>query len=355
MENKTFFEYLCIADMERIHSQILAWIFSKDFNAINPNDKKELLKKIFQLENISDIKNVITESNKIDITIETETEILIIENKIKSSQHSNQLSRYEEFCEINYPNNKKRFYYLTLIDEESKTDNWKRISYVNIFKFLKDLKLKNANNHSVVFEEYLNYLEKLTNVLLHFQENTRLYDMVFLDGKKKKSEKVDFKYQNVYEKFIAENQLETILQKCFLNSISNKINEVESWVMETRGDALIDFKLRDNIFLEGNNYITIIELQGTIIKFAFIIEGEKYNKSEKKWIKDIIPKMQLLATNNRFGYSKCNEPKSKAYVSISKKLHKYYWHMNEEELINFINSEIRNGMELTDALLDLIN
>lgn len=355
MKEKTFFEYLGIADMERIHSQILAWIFSKDFSAIDSKDKIELLQNIFQLENISEIKNVITENNRIDITIETENEILIIENKIKSSQHSNQLKRYEEFCEVNYPNIQKKFYYLTLIDEESKTENWKRISYLNIFKNLNNLELKYKNNHSVIFEEYLNYLRKLTNVLLHFQENTSLYDMVFLDGKKKKSDKVNYEYQNENEKFIAENQLETILQKCFLNSISIKIKDVESWVMDTRGDALIDFRLKDNIRIEGNDYITIIELQGNIIKFALIINGDKYYKSNKKWIQNIIPKMELLSIENKFGYTKCNRPKSKAYVSISKKLNQYYWHLNVEELTEFINAEIKNGMEMTENLIELLN
>src|SRR4051812_10929012 len=123
MDQKSFFEYLGIAHMERMHSQMLAWIFSKDCCALNSQSKVTLLNKIFHLENDRKILNVHTESNNIDILIETDKEIIIVENKIKSSQHSNQLTRYQDYCNKNYINVKPKFYYLTFIDEDSLNDN----------------------------------------------------------------------------------------------------------------------------------------------------------------------------------------------------------------------------------------
>lgn len=347
--NRTFFEYLGIADMERIHSQILAWIFSSDFGGLSEKQKIELLEKTFDLENVISIDRILTETHRIDIVIETDSEIIVIENKIKSSQHSDQLSRYVEHFKKTHKIQPK-FYFLTLIQEKVKDSNWKRISYQHIYNCLSSLVLLD-NSQSVIFEEYRTYLGKLNSLLLEFQMNTSKYDMVFLDGKKRKEEKVNFQYQNDYERFIADNQLETILQKSFLNSLSLSILNVESLVMDTRGAALIDFYLKVDIPFNKRKFTTMIELQGDIIKFAFVISGfNEYNNSKKDWIKDIVPVMEELAKTNPFNYTKCNKPKSKAYISISKKLKQKYWHMKSEDLIIMVENEIKNGYKLTESL-----
>ena len=349
MEQKSFFEYLNIAHMERIHSQILSWIFSDDCEALNKKAKILFMNNLFNLEGDRQILSVETEHNNIDILIETDSEIIIVENKIKSSQHSNQLARYQNYCHEKFKLVLPKFYYLTLIDENSNSNEWTRISYDKIYTGLKDFTLE-ENNHKIILIEYLKYIEKLTNVVSDFKSRTKEYDMVFLDGKKKKSEKVNCNYKNENEKFIADNQLETILQKCFLNSLKDKLPEVSSFVTDTRGDALIDFHIKSNIVFEKRNYTTIIQLQCDNIKFAFSVYGDNYASSNKKWIESIIPKMDYICRNNTLGYIRCNKPKSKAYVSISKKLGVNYWHMNDEQLTNFIKNEIANGVTLTNQL-----
>jgi len=345
--NKTFFEYIGIADMERIHSQILAWIFSTDCNALDESQKRELLATIFKLDAVTEIKSILTESQRIDILIETDRDLIVIENKLKSSQHSNQLERYVELFKKTHKIRPK-FYFLSLIDETVKDPNWRRISYLKIYEALFELKL-GTTPHSVILTEYIIYLGKLAGLLRDFQSDSKKYDMVFLDGKKKKADKVTFLYKTDYEKFIAENQLETILQKSFLHSLSQRIGKVSTFVTDTRGDALIDFHLKHNILFGGKKYMTMIQLQNNVIKFAFVI-SVKYGASRKDWIKDVIPKMEQLGVENRFGYVKCNRPKTKAYISISKKLTQNYWHMSMEELVAFIEGEIENGIELTELL-----
>lgn len=350
--NKTFFEYIGIADMERIHSQILAWIFSTDCNALDEVQKRELLMTIFKLENVFEIKSILTESQRIDILIETDSDLIVIENKLKSSQHSNQLERYVElFKRIHKV--RPKFYFLSLIDETVKDPNWKRISYTKIFEALLELKLS-SSPHSVILAEYITYLGKLSGLLRDFQSNSTKYDMVFRDGKKKKADKVNFIYKTEYEKFIADNQLETILQKSFLNILSQRIDKVSTFVTDTRGDALIDFHLKHNILFGGKRYMTMIQLQNDVVKFAFVI-AEKYRASRKDWIQGVIPKMVELGSENRFGYVKCNRPKTKAYISISKKLTQNYWHMGMESLVAFVESEIENGIQLTELLEAKLN
>lgn len=352
--SRTFFEYLGIADMERIHSQILAWIFSSDFGGLTEKQKITLLEKTFGLNNIASIEKILTETYRIDILIETDKELIVIENKIKSSQHSDQLARYVEHFKKTHKIQPK-FYFLTLIEEKVKDSNWTRISYHHIYECLSTMELLD-NSQSIIFKEYRTYLAKLTSLLSEFQMNTAKYDMVFLDGKKRKEDKVNFIYQNEHERFIADNQLETILQKSFLSSLSQRIIDVESSVMDTRGDALIDFYLKVDIPFNKKKYTTMIELQGNIIKFAFVISGfNEYNNSKKDWIKDIVPIMEELAKTNPFSYTKCNKPKSKAYISISKKLEQKYWHMAPEDLVKLIQNEIQNGFNLTESLQTHLN
>ncbi|UPT69944.1 MAG: PD-(D/E)XK nuclease family protein [Flavobacterium sp. JAD_PAG50586_2] len=355
MTQKSFFEYLNIAHIERIHSQLLSWIISKDCEAMNAVSKNNFINNLFSLVGERQILNVETEHNNIDILIETDCEIIIIENKIKSSQHSNQLERYQQYCDYKFKVVKPKFYYLTLIDENSNNDDWIRISYHKLFVALNQQTLI-ENSHSVILKEYLNYLKKLTTVVEDFKSRTKDYDMVFLDGKKKKSDKINFNYNNDFEKFIADNQLETILQKSFLNRLKLQMSEVSSHITDTRGDALIDFHIKNDIWYENRNYATIIQLQGKTIKFAFSIYGDKYGLSNKTWIEKIIPKMEYIALNNNLGYKKkCNKPTSKAYVSISKKMNINYWHMDLEELSGFIREEISNGKMLTETLINHLN
>jgi hypothetical protein len=178
--------------------------------------------------------------------------------------------------------------------------------------------------------------------------------MVFLDGKKKKEHKININYRNDNEKFIAANQLETILQKCYLSSLLDEVKNPGE-ITDTRGDALIDFPLKREIEHEGKHYSTFIQLQADTIKFAFAIHGQGYNKSQKAWIEKIIPKMEQLRSENNNGYKKLNMPKSKAYVSISKKLDGHYWHKNLNDLADFVRTEIENGKSLTKHLINLLD
>lgn len=349
MQQKSFFEYLGIADIERIHSQTLAWIFSKDCEAISKTSKSDLLNILFNLEGERQILNVETERNHIDILIETNQEIIIIENKIKSSQHSNQLFRYEEYCNRMFKDIKPKYFYLTLIDEDSINEKWKRISYDKIYDVLKNITLLD-NNHKIILIEYLKFLKKLSEVLIDFKANTSQYDMVFLDGQRKKTEKVNFNYKNDFEKFIAKNQLETILQKSFLNSLKERITSVTSYVADTHGDGLIDFHIGSKILFKGKFYSTTIQLQRNTIKFAFSIYGDEYSSSKKEWIEEVIPIMEKLKTTNLYNYNKCNKPTSKAYVSISKKLNQNYWQLQVDELVKLLNIEIENAKVLTKLL-----
>ncbi len=355
MPNKSFFEYLGSAGLEKIHSQILAWLFSEDCNALNNEQKMSLLKKIFNIDIDSPIQNTRTEYEQIDILIETENAIIVIENKIKSSQHSNQLKRYEEFCEQNFQNKKKYYCYLSLVEECIYSEKWLKVSYAQIYDEIKHLQIDNSRNHGVILNEYMIFLNRLTSVLTDFNANYKNYKMVFTDGGKTKEAKRKMTYEHDNEAFIAKNQLETILQKSFLYRLTHEIKPLPL-IRETRGDALVNFYIECNIQLgERAGFETYLQIQGNIIKFVFAINGYELDKSNKEWVEDVIPKMEELSKNNDLGYNKLNKPKSKAYISISKKMAKPYWEEEMEDLKTYIDTEIKNGTKLTNELLKALN
>ena len=350
MHQKSFFEFLSLSHQERIHSQIISWIFSNNFKGIKESEKIKLLNSIFKL-NIEQVEFAITEYKNIDILVKTNDSILVIENKLKSSQHSNQLDKYLKICKEDFPHLNQKFYFLTLIGEKSNDKNWENISYENLYENLKTLKLID-NNHSTIFKEYLTFLTKLVSIFKDFSENYFNYKTVFLDGKKKKIDKIYYDYPSLNEEFIGKNQLETIFQKCLLNKIANHFNYEVSNVTDTRGEALIDF-IFQTVKYKKKEYNIFMQLQFDNIKFA--IASKNYNESNKKSIEPIIDIFEKLKAENNFGYRKLNKPKEKAYVSISKKMSpNNYWEIEFDSLIKILEKEINSSKKLAIQLKEII-
>jgi len=351
-QEKSFFENLQIADSERVHSEFISWFLSPNCKSISETDKFIFIDRLFKLNGTNQIIKSGTEIDNIDIFIETNNCVLIIENKIKSSQHSNQLSRYKEFVEIKYSEKQHRFIFLTLVKEQNIDNSWTHVSYYDIFQELNKLDLL-SNKHSTFVNDYILYLTRLLSVLNDVVANPLKYTSVFENGSLKKSDKLQLKFENEMEEFIAKNQLETIFQKAFLTKLleDERIKKLNGILTDTRGTALIDFPLKRDISIGGKRlYTTFIEIQGDNIKFAFAIQ-ENYHDSNREWILLIINIFKIFKTQNISGFSKINSPKALAYVSISKKMKKAYWNMSFDEIISMIINEIRIGHELTEKLI----
>lgn len=351
---KSFFEYLGMANIERVHSQILAWILSDNCTAIDQAQKNALLSNILGLKNHSNINYVQTEVNDMDILVMTDREVVVIENKFKSGQHSNQLNRYRNDCENMFKDKPKYYVYLTLMGDDSKSKEWISVSYNDVYNYMKDLKLEPGISDSFIFQEYLKYLERLTEVVSDFNNNPQNYRRIFLEGGLSRNLREINKYVIENDEFISTNRLETILQKGYLHKLINKINHSDFNIDDSRGCALLDLYLKRDIKLGDRRFLTMLELQKDNIKFAFTVQ-EGYEYSSKSMLKNAIELMKELSKFNDYSYYKLNVPKRKAYVSISKKLSKNYWEMNETEFLTFIHQEIQNGLELSQKFEELLN
>lgn len=160
-----FFDAIGIADMEKVHSAVIGWMLSCNCSAFNITTKSELLQDIFQVKKNDRVEQfdsieVYIEWRNIDILILTKNKCWVIENKIKSSQHSDQLNRYAKILNCQklmsprqfqkylenpksfetknlkdnpYKDYEKAYCFLTLIHEKPITDEdkaeWKNTHY----------------------------------------------------------------------------------------------------------------------------------------------------------------------------------------------------------------------------------
>jgi hypothetical protein len=280
-----FFEYISAASNEKVHSQTLAWIFSKNCTAFTPEVKGEILFELFGKDeetpqNFIPLKSI-AEIEDIDLFIECENIILIIENKIKSSQHSYQLYKYEYFTTVDdelrkaifekwmkeaFPNlnyekndvdedfNKKekklnekysikkypsfekllkikkpRYIYLNLINEPV-DEKWINKSYEILFQILQKyfenkINEKSDPNDLNLLNDYIGCIKRLQDSVSYFKDlrNTKIREHVFKTGKTSKIILLD--KQLNFENSITENsnlEIEEYIQKNQLETILQK-------------------------------------------------------------------------------------------------------------------------------------
>ena len=379
---KNFFNAIGVADMEKVHSAMIAWILDDEndntlsstnpsqFTTFSKKERSSLLCKLFGVgEKEFKFINTHVEWNDIDIVIETTDangceEIWVIENKLKSQEHMSnekdatgkvvniwQTTKYENVIEKefkNYQKHQKHYMLLSLMGDNAKSSSraWKSYTYEQLLSSLK--KTPNLNKYILV-KEYVSSIDKMIqelNVFLDPGTNLMRYPHVF--SKLKKSEK-NSNSNKIFEeeRYIVENGLETIFQKQFLAEmwkayIDNKYifsNKVWS-ISETNGTALLDIHLED-IELKGEKHHVQIEFQnGTFkIQFFYQLDGKQAHKSKdnflEKWKKVFNSDKQYKDENKETW--RVNRPKSKSnrsYISISKKTNNCWWKEEKDDLLN---------------------
>lgn len=344
--NESFFDALGTTGLEKIHSQIISWIFSNNNDCLSIIEKSKLLNEMFNLnknEKYSKIKTI-TEFNFIDIVIKTNNRLFIIENKIKSSEHSNQTERYKkemkklktEIKEID-----KHYLFLTLIDEKSVDNTWINYTYSQLYESLNALISSKKTNkpNEIILKEYLKTLKNLNVVINKFIKHFYDYEKVFSGGGTKKSDKfLDLDNnigQNEIMKYISNNQLETILQKLFFKQIWTEIPEAQNkyWFYDSHGTIETGFSLKD------------ITIENIKFRLSFIIKNStlmiEHNYSEKqildkKNIKNIFKKYFQNDTYKRLNTTGKNK------ISVSNKLSK---RLSEYKTMNEVKKFIKNEYE----------
>ena len=360
MITKTFFDSISFSAVERIHSAVLAWIFSLGNKFIGDKEKSDLIKKLLNIEEKIEFSNfrAYAEVNTIDLLIECDTALFAIENKLKSSEHSDQTNKMPEKL-IEIASGRNCFYgFLTLIKEQAKNENVSPINYEFLYKSLTDLgivKSENDKNKNVtrdIILEYLSTLKNLNRALNEFINNHKTFPKVFIDGgltkikkyKKYSGSNIDTNNLEIIE-YIQQNQLETIFQKAFWLNIGLKLALMSGETFKTdesHGTGLIQVYLKECKYL-AHTYQISIQWQGKTLKIN--LADKDYKNSNSMQITETIIGRFQESFANKDGFGNINPPKKsggKAYISVTRSMGKEIYEYDQKELIEELNFSIRN-------------
>lgn len=369
MGKENFFNVIGVADMERVHSAVIAWMLSDECEAMNVNERSALLNDLFKRDGQGSLASIkaYVEWNDIDILVLTENlngdnECWVIENKIKTSQHSNQLEKYKEIVDEKFKDCGKHFVFLTLIGETALAGNgeWVNTTYETLMKSLeKHLNVSPDNADSVILGEYYRSIRQLVGVSNEFISHPESYPTVFTDGSTKKEDKSERHYDNETSRFIGMNGLETIFQKMYfaqvLHDVLSSSNiKCESWhIGETRGNA--DFAIHLN-GLAKNTFLFDMAFQNGTFKFAvcrnYWTDTSAKNIREVLAWSDDMRELQKLYPD----YSRMNSARSRARISVSKKIEVnggHWYQMPRDKFCSLVKAEFENAYNMMNDIVKI--
>ena len=222
LKNPNIFRILRITKNEIRHSNFLSWL-------LDPNQShklgdiflKRFLREVFSSDKFGDIDQVDVEGmdlskveiqrewKNIDILIKLENVVVCVENKVLSKEHSNQLKRYKEIIENQFPNHHQTFVFLTPEGDtsEDESETYEPISYEFIVESLDRIisvygeslneQVKNyIKDYITIIKRELMGTDKLTELSKKIYQNHKdLFDFIIdhkpdvLDGVKSIFEK----------------------------------------------------------------------------------------------------------------------------------------------------------------------
>lgn len=196
-----FFDILGVSETEIRHSNMLAWLLDPNQNhGLGSFMLKQLYDEIADNDAVRpDFKKfkVYREWKNIDLLLVSETVkvVICIENKINAVESPDQLEKYHNIIEREYPGYKTYYRFLTLDGHESsQPDVWQSLDYEFIIKALK-LALETheyslSNRAETIISQYLSILERK---VIGMDDKTReLVDDIF----KEHREAIEFIMEN---------------------------------------------------------------------------------------------------------------------------------------------------------------
>lgn len=283
---KNFFNAIGVADMEKVHSAMIAWILddANDNNSLDGNFKtfplkqrSMLLCKMFGLNEI-EFKTIHTyvEWKDIDIMIKTtdscdKEEIWVIENKLKSQEHMSKINeetkdkqskriwQTEKYVRVvnadeQYKDKIQHYMLLSLGGDKAKCSDdhhkWSSYTYKQLVEVL-DIIFQAESDSYPLIEEYKNSIKDLVLKLKTFLDRPADFRHVF-QTKMTKDQKVKSLATNnnldENEHYIIENGLETIFQKQWLK-------KMVSIAVDLKKDEALLKKLYDNMVIDEDRGI----------------------------------------------------------------------------------------------------
>jgi len=197
------FSSLGIINQEIRHSNFLAWLldpnethnlsdyFTTSFLKLATSNDSNVNPDLSIIDiDIIDFSNVqvLREWNKIDVLLVDEEQkiVVVIENKVDSKEHSNQLFKYKKIVESNYPDFKKIFIYLTVHGEEPEKDKeYISISHKEVSMLIETLLDRKESQLSDEIALFINhYNEMVKRYIMEESEIQELCEQLYKKHKK---------------------------------------------------------------------------------------------------------------------------------------------------------------------------
>lgn len=314
LHTPNIFNILSITKTEIRHSNFLAWLMTpSQSHNLNTIFIKWFLKEVFssakvdgltefQLDsmNLNNIK-VLREWQNIDLLIIHEEFVLVIENKVDSSEHSNQLNKYFQVIDKAYPKLNKIYVFLTIdgINPEDENDSniYISIDYGKIKSIIEIILSVYQNSLSQRIQYYIEDYLLILNRYIMKENNDSV--KIAIDLYKNHKDAIDFIIENIPDKFAKIKAIieETICEngyilgpcsKYYARFFTKELNDVmpktgTGWVGKecflfeiTYSEKSLTLKFVISPGNENNRAIL-----SNIIKS---IDGSKKDASGKKWL-----------------------------------------------------------------------
>lgn len=241
LKNPNIFQVLRIAKNEIRHSNFLSWL-------LDPNQShklgdiflKRFLREVFSSDKFSGIDQVDVEGmdlrsavihrewKNIDILITLDNVVVCVENKVLSKEHSNQLKRYKDIIENQYPEHHKTFVFLTPEGDtsENESDTYEPISYEFIISSLERIKSVYGSSLNEQVKNYISdYITIIKRELMGTDELTEL------------SKKIYQNHKELFD-FIIERKPDVLDE---VRIIFDRLVEERGWILGSPGKSYLRF------------------------------------------------------------------------------------------------------------------
>ncbi len=292
------FDVLKISKTEIRHSNILSWL-------LNPNENHNMQDLVIRgvMEHL--IKNsptftvdiyeilvmdfhtfnVYREQDFIDILLVSKSEkfVICIENKVFSSEHSNQLNRYYERVNKHYSNYKQVYIYLTPEGETpSDLENWQILSYADLLKII-----ENSKKRLVLSKDAESLIKQyIETVRWHIVGDTKLIEICNqIYNKHRKALDIIFEYKIDTAQQISEFLKKLCKEKASLDLIKfdpkNSIKTHVRFTTLTMTKIFPNLTEPESVWNDDNLYFYQIENRNNMIKIILTIGVKKgFDKSK---------------------------------------------------------------------------
>ena len=281
LKNPNIFQILKISKNEIRHSNFLSWLLDPEgSHKLGDIFLKRFLREVFSSDKFYDIDQVdvegmdlskvevLREWKNIDVLIILGDVVVCIENKVYSKEHSNQLKRYKEIIENQFPKHKKTYVYLNPDGDssESETEQFQPISYdfivesleriVSVFGESMNPNVKNyIKDYTTTIKREIMGTDQLTELSKKiYQNHKELFDFIF----EHKPDIVDNLYLIMKDELIKRGWLLGSENKYYIRFLTEPIKDLIYYNTDTK-----------NSWNKRESFLFVIKIQPSINKLMF--------------------------------------------------------------------------------------